>query len=129
MKANYSAAALMTDWPSGCILLPCSVISTIITLSPPVTKSIISPVVLRTYENCCCLKTSVSAHALYGLSYLLGKGNHSFYTVIEPKNCKINNNNFALTLLLHVSTSTRASSGRYIQRHISTANSVKSILL
>lgn len=122
MRANHSAATLMADRSSSCILLRRRVMSIIITLSPPVTKSIISPVVLGTYENCYCLKTSVSAHVLYWLPYLFGKGNNSLYEVFEPKNCKINNNHLSITLLLRVSTSTRASSGRYVQGHISTAN-------
>jgi hypothetical protein len=37
------------------------------------------------------------------------------------------NNNLSLMFLLHVSTSTRSSSERYIQRHTSTANSVKDV--
>jgi hypothetical protein len=37
------------------------------------------------------------------------------------------NNHLSLMSLLHVSTSTKSSSGRYIQRHTSTANSVKDV--
>jgi hypothetical protein len=32
---------------------------------------------------------------------LLGKGNNSFYTAFEPRNCKINNN-LSLTFFLHL---------------------------
>jgi hypothetical protein len=37
------------------------------------------------------------------------------------------NNNFSLMFLLHISTSIRSPSGRYIQRHTGTKNVVKNV--
>jgi hypothetical protein len=75
------------------------------------------------------MKTLITQKLQSAHIYLLGKGNNSFYTAYEPTNCKINNNHLSFTFLLYVSTSTRASSGRYIQRHTSTANLVKDMLV
>ena len=48
------------------------------------------------------------------------------YTPLNPIKCAINSN-LSLMSLLHVSTSTRSSSGRDIQTHTNTENSVKNV--